>query len=112
MSPKLVIRPAEGEDVDQIWESIRQVIAGGDTYVFLPNSSREKLLAYWMHPDVHTYVTLSDGAIVGTFLIRDNFPGLGAHVANAAYMTLPQAGGQGIGTAMGEYSLGEAKNLG
>ncbi|MBX2876757.1 MAG: GNAT family N-acetyltransferase [Saprospiraceae bacterium] len=112
MNLNLAIRRATGEDADQLWEIIRQVIARGDTYVFSPDSSREKMLSYWLHPDAHTYVATMDEAIVGTFIIKDNFPDLGSHVANAGYMTSPQVTGQGIGTAMGKYSLEEARRLG
>lgn len=70
------------------------------------------MFAFWLNKKVHTYVATLDEKIVGTFLIRDNFPDLGSHVANAAYMTLPRFTGQGIGTAMGKYSLREAKRLG
>ena len=40
------IRKAIPPDYDDIWEIIRQVISTGDTYVFDPDSSKEKMLAY------------------------------------------------------------------
>jgi ribosomal protein S18 acetylase RimI-like enzyme len=46
------------------------------------------------------------------FLIKDNQPGLGAHIANAAYMVSEKAEGKGIGKSMCLYSLDEAKRLG
>jgi len=106
------IRKAIPSDYDAIWEIIRQVIATGDTYVFDPNSSKEKMLAYWCAPDKHTYVAVINSEIVGSFVLRDNQPDLGSHIANGAYMTLPSASGQGIGKAMGAYSIEEAKRLG
>jgi ribosomal protein S18 acetylase RimI-like enzyme len=106
------IRKAQSQDQDQIWEIIRQVIAEGDTYVFSPDSSKEKMLAYWFGQDKHTYVATIDSKIVGTFLIKDNQPDLGSHIANAAYMTSPASTGQGVGKTMGEFSLVEAKRLG
>jgi len=112
MNLKPTIRRAEPQDEDQIWNILKQVIANGDTYVFSPDSSKAKMLAYWLAPEVHPYVAIHDEKIVGTFIIRDNFPDLGAHIANASYMTLPQARGQGIGSAMGIFSLMEAKRLG
>ena len=80
------IRKANAGDSDQIWEIIREVISKGDTYTFDPNSSKEMMLNYWYGPDRHTYVATDKGKIVGTFLIRDNQPGLGAHIANGSYM--------------------------
>ncbi|MCU0448046.1 MAG: GNAT family N-acetyltransferase [Microscillaceae bacterium] len=106
------IRKARPEDAPQIWEIIRPVIATGDTYVFYPDSSEESMLAYWLAPDKHTYVALLEGAVVGTFFLKDNQLGLGSHIANAGYMTAPAAAGRGIGKAMGEFSLLEAKRLG
>lgn len=108
----LEIRKATTEDKDQIWEIIEQVISGGDTYVFDPSSGKEKMLAYWCGPDKHVYVAVLNGRIAGTFFIKDNQPDLGSHIANAGYMTLPSAAGQGIGKATGEFSLIEAKRLG
>jgi len=106
------IRKAESKDYDSIWNIIKQVIAGGDTYVFAPDSDRNTMLNYWCGADKYTYVAEIDSEAVGTFIIKDNFPGLGSHVANASYMTLPGSFGKGIGRAMAEYSLVEAKNLG
>lgn len=106
------IRKACFEDYDQIWEIIKQVISSGDTYVFAPDSSKEKMLAYWCGKDKHTFVATINGRIAGTFILKDNQPDLGSHIANASYMTLPSASGRGIGKAMGEFSLQEAKRLG
>ncbi len=106
------IRKAIPADNDGIWEIIRLVIAKGDTYVFAPDSSREKMLAFWLAEDKHTYVAVDDDRIAGTFFIKSNQPDLGAHVANAGYMTHPNASGRGIGRQMAEFSLIEAKRLG
>ncbi|MEZ5424862.1 MAG: GNAT family N-acetyltransferase [Pyrinomonadaceae bacterium] len=108
----LTIRKAETRDRDQIWEIIREVIKTGDTYVFAPDSSREKMFSFWFGPDRHTYVAEMDGQVVGTFMIKDNQPDLGSHVANAGYMTSPKAFGRGIGTEMGLFSIEEARRLG
>jgi len=106
------IRIATPEDSGQIWEIIREVISKGDTYVFDPHSSRETMLNYWYGPDRHTYVATDNGNIVGTFMLRDNQPGMGAHIANGSYMVSQVASGKGIGKKMGEFSLAEAKRLG
>ena len=106
------IRQATAADNDSIWGIIQQVISSGDTYVFDPKSSKEKMLAYWCGQDKHTYVATLNGTVVGTFMMKDNQPDLGSHIANAGYMTSPVVSRQGIGKAMGEFSLEEAKRLG
>ncbi|HLM60586.1 MAG TPA: N-acetyltransferase [Pyrinomonadaceae bacterium] len=108
----LEIRKATEKDQTQIWEIIKSVIASGDTYVFSPNSSKEKMLAFWCGADKQTYVALAENKIVGTFFIKDNQPDLGSHIANAGYMVAPEAKGKRIGRLMAEFSLEEARKLG
>ncbi len=108
----LEIRKATTNDYDAIWNIISDVIATGDTYVFHPASSKEKMLAYWCSPAAHTYVALDNDEVVGTFVMRDNQPDLGSHIANAGYMVSPLAAGKGIGKTMALFSLEEAKRLG
>ncbi len=106
------IRPAVESDKPGIWRIIRAVIAGGDTYVFAPDTPEQEMFPYWFALDKHNYVAVSDGEVVGTFWIKANQPGLGSHIANAAYMVSPNAKRQGIGRQMAEFSLAAARELG
>jgi ribosomal protein S18 acetylase RimI-like enzyme len=106
------IRQATTADYDEIWEIIHQVLQSGDTYVFAPSSSKEKMLGIWCAPNKHTYVALYSGKIAGTYAIGDNQMDLGSHIANGSYMVSPAYAGKGIGKAMGEHSLTEARMLG
>ncbi|HEY6806252.1 MAG TPA: N-acetyltransferase [Pyrinomonadaceae bacterium] len=108
----LLIRKAEAADADAIWNIFHEVVAKGDTYTFDPATSKEQALAIWMAPLAYTFVATSDGEIVGTYFMKANQPGLGSHVANAGYMVKPEIHGRGIGRAMCEHSLREAKRLG
>src|SRR5712672_3964125 len=108
----LQIRRARKEDREAIWQIFRVVVAGGDTYVFDRNISRRKALAYWLGPKTRCYVALSDQGIVGSYILKANQPGLGSHVANAGFMVSPSARGRGIGRAMAEHCLAEARRLG
>src|SRR5476649_2918885 len=106
------IRTAVPSDHEEIWNIITDVISTGDTYVFSPDSSKEKMLNFWCSEDKQTYVALIDNKLAGTFFLKDNQPDLCSHIANAGYMTSPDAFGKGIGKAMGEFSIKEAKRLG
>lgn len=108
----ITIRKYTEEDKEQIWEIIKSVISGGDTYVFAPDSPKEKMLAYWCGADKKTYVAVLENKIVGTFFLKENQPDLGSHIANAGYMVAPDAQGKRIGRKMAEFSLEEAKRLG
>jgi ribosomal protein S18 acetylase RimI-like enzyme len=99
-------------DSDDLWNIIHTVIQSGDTYVYSPDSSREKMLEIWF--DIHKYAYLCEieGQVVGTFFIKANQPDLGSHVANAGYMVHPDFRGKGIAEAMCRFSMQEAKRLG
>jgi L-amino acid N-acyltransferase YncA len=106
------IRQATAADSDAIWDIFRSVVVTGDTYAFDPGISRDEALAYWLHPSNWRYVAEREGNIVGTYILKANQPGLGSHVANAAFMVSPLGRGFGVGRAMGEHSLSEARRLG
>jgi L-amino acid N-acyltransferase YncA len=106
------IRPATKADRDAVWRIFHEVVAAGDTYAFAPEISREEAFAYWFRPDMHTYIAAAEGKIVGTYILKPNQSGPGSHVANAAFMVAATARGQGIGRAMGEHCLDEARRLG
>ena len=106
------IRKATEADRPAVWQIIREVIKGGDTYVFDPDAPEDEMIAYWFSPEKHNYVAVADGSVAGIFWLKANQPGLGAHVGNAAYMVAPDAKGNGVGKRMAEYSLDEARRLG
>jgi L-amino acid N-acyltransferase YncA len=108
----LEIRRASDADADAIWRIFRAVVEPGDTYAFDPDTPRDEALATWMSPRVRTYVAGADGETFGTYVLKPNQPGLGAHVANAAFMVAPWARGRGVGRAMADHCLAEARRLG
>lgn len=112
MSADLVIRRAEDADFDGIWEIFHAVVAQGDTYVYPTETTKEEARAIWMAPGLSTYVALLDGEVVGTYILKANQPGLGSHVANAGYMVRSDRAGRGIGRALCEHSLDEARRAG
>ena len=108
---KINIRKATPQDFAGIWEIFSQVIASGDTYAHLPNTTKEEAFEYWMALGTHTYVALTNNNIIGAYYLRSNQPGLGSHIANAAYIVHPNHQGQGVGNKLAMHSLEEAKKL-
>jgi len=107
----LTIREATYHDRDAIWEIFRATVAPGDAFVYDPNTPREEAMAYWFAKGTRTYVAEQSGKIIGSYILRDNRPGLGNHVSNAGFMVDPAARGSGVGRKMGEHALSEARRL-
>jgi L-amino acid N-acyltransferase YncA/8-oxo-dGTP pyrophosphatase MutT (NUDIX family) len=107
-----MIRPATWADADAIWEIFQKVVAGRDTYVFLPDTPRDEAVAYWLDANTVARVAELDGRVVGMYKLVENNRGLGAHVANASFMVDPSASGRGVGYAMGADCLREARGQG
>jgi L-amino acid N-acyltransferase YncA len=106
------IRAATNTDRHAIWKIFHEIIATGDTYAVDPRMSREQALNYWFRADTHTYVAEKDSRIVGTYILKPNQLGPGSHVANAAFMVAADAQGCGVGRAMVEHCLSEARRVG
>jgi L-amino acid N-acyltransferase YncA len=106
------IRPAINADRDAIWNIFHEIIAAGDTYAFDPQMPRQEALAYWFRAASQTFVAEYDGRVVGTYIVKPNQPGLGSHVANAAFMVARDTEGAGVGRRMAEHCLSEARRMG
>jgi ribosomal protein S18 acetylase RimI-like enzyme len=106
------IRATGPDDAAAIWQVLRAVIEPGDTFPFEPDASRQEVLATWFSPGAHSYVAEEEGQVVGSYFIRPNQPGLGAHVANGSYAVHPSFRRRGVGRAMAEHSFAEARALG
>lgn len=103
------IRRATEADFVAMWSIFHTVVAAGDTYVFSPATSREDAHVYWLNPEITTYVAEDNGCVVGFYKLIPNQRDLGSHVANASFMVSPEAHGKGIGKAMGQHCILEAK---
>jgi len=106
------IRIAQEQDFDGIWEIFHHVVSAGDSYVYAPSTTKDEAYVLWCNDSVETYVAIHEGQVVGTYIIKPNFPGAGAHVANASYMVSPSARGLGIGRLLGVHSITKAQESG
>jgi GNAT superfamily N-acetyltransferase len=74
--------------------------------------TRQDALSYWLAPSNEVFVAEERETILGTYWLRANAAGGGAHVANAAFMVSPSATGGGIAQALCEHSLERARSRG
>ena len=63
-------------------------------------------------PQTPSFVAETETGIAGTYYLRANQQGGGAHVANCGYITAPDATGRGIARTMCEHSMEEARGRG
>jgi ribosomal protein S18 acetylase RimI-like enzyme len=108
----LKIRPALDHDRAAIWSIIGPVIRAGETYTLPVDMTEDAAVRYWTGPDRHSFIAEDEGVPVGTYYLRANQAGGGAHVANCGYMTDAAVQQRGVARAMCEHSLGEARRRG
>jgi ribosomal protein S18 acetylase RimI-like enzyme len=108
----MLIRAARKEDRDAIWQVLEPTIRAGDTYPLPRDMNKAEAIAYWTGPDSETFVAEKDGRVVGTYYLRANQHGGGAHVANCGYVTADDARGRGVARSMCEHSLQHARERG
>jgi len=112
METSPAIRPATPADDDAIWRILEPTFRAGETYPIPRDISRADALAYWRSPSHTVFVAEDGGEIVGTYYLRANNRGGGAHVANCGYMTAVGAMGRGVARAMCQHSLHVARERG
>jgi len=109
----VTIRMAVPADSDAVWAILEPVIRAGETYCLPRDLSRNEALAFWFASGHEVFVAADDqGHVVGTYFLRANQKGGGAHVANCGYVTAGPASGRGVARAMCRHSLDYAASRG
>jgi GNAT superfamily N-acetyltransferase len=108
----MLIRPFHEKDADALWSILEPIIRAGETYPMPRDMDCESALAFWLSSAHEVFVAEDNAEIVGTYFLRENQKGGGAHVANCGYMTAPSATGRGVARAMCAHSLDRARQRG
>lgn len=105
------IRDATPEDWAQIWPFFRSIVAAGDTFTYPRDITEDVARAMWMkQPPGRTFVAVDgDGTVLGTAEIHPNQPGPGSHVANGSYLVDERYAGRGVGRALAEHTIAQAR---
>ncbi len=110
-SVRLRIRPAAPGDADAMWAILQSVLATRDTLPFGDSLDYDTFLAHWFGGHA-AHVATEDDRVVGLYKVGANYPDLGAHVASATYVVDPAAQGRGVGRALVEHSIEQARGNG
>jgi L-amino acid N-acyltransferase YncA len=109
---ELSIRAAVFADQESVWQTLEPTIRAGESVALAQDMTRENALDYWFSARHEVFVAEQAGTIVGSYLLRANQTGGGAHVANCVYVVSQPATGRGIAQAMCEHSLTHARTRG
>ena len=107
------IRPFEEKDWIAAWQIIEPVFRAGETYAYSPDITEAEARKVWVELPSATFIAEdADSHVLGTYYIKPNQPGLGAHVCNCGYITAESARHRGIASEMCRHSQHEAISRG
>jgi len=109
---ELSIRHAVYADQERVWQALEPTLRAGESIALDRDITRASALDYWFSARHEVFVAEQEGTVVGTYFLRANNAGGGAHVANSVYVVSPSATGRGIAQAMCEHSLAHARQRG
>ena len=108
----VTIRPFTPADWPAAWRILEPVFRAGDTYSFPADITEDEAFRAWAGVPAATFVAETAGEVVGTYYLKANQPGGGAHVCNCGYAVGEAARGKGVASAMCEHSQREAVKRG
>jgi L-amino acid N-acyltransferase YncA len=114
ISPAITVRRAGVDDAEAIQVILNEVIEDGAAFLAEEAKNLAETKQMWLEAPAETYVACDSagGEILGAYLLKPNFPGRGAHIANATYMVKRSQQGRGVGRLLGAHSLAQARRAG
>jgi GNAT superfamily N-acetyltransferase len=106
------IRAATEEDIDELFGGFARIVAAREGFPQVPPLTREDFDGMWVLGSSAVRVARFGAYLIGGYYIRPNYAGRAAHIANAGYFVLAAYRGTGVGRALVEHSLREARRLG
>ena len=97
---------------DELFDAFSRIDAAGEGFPKAAPLTREDFDDYWIAHSLAVCVARFGGHLVGAYYIKPNFVGRAAHIANAGFFVLSPYRGTGVGRALVEHSLHEARRLG
>jgi len=105
----VILRDATPDDWAAIWPFLHDIVAAGETYTLPRDLDEEQARALWMSAARTVVATDDDGTVLGTAKFGPNHLGPASHIANASFMVAPAAAGRGVGRALGEHVVEQAR---
>ena len=106
------IRPHRPKDDEAILAAYREAIAEGRSFPPSEPPTMERMHEVWLKDKSIVLTAELEGLVAGCCYVQPNFPGRARRIANAGYLVAGWARGRGVGKALLDRSLEEAKRLG
>jgi hypothetical protein len=74
------IRPMTPEDFERFWPTFQSIVQARETYAYDPQLSAEQARQLWLELPLRTLVAEQDGELLGSYFLKANAAGPGAHV--------------------------------
>ncbi len=108
----ITIRAADAGDHDGLFALYARVVAQGGAFPQEPPVDEATFREAWIDGKTGVYVAALDGDLAGSYHLLPNYAGTAGHIANAGYMVVPERRRRGVGEALVEHSLDEARRHG
>ncbi|MCK2221165.1 GNAT family N-acetyltransferase [Actinomadura sp. ATCC 31491] len=107
----MLIREATPEDWPGMWAFMEGIVRAGETFSWDRDTPEPRARRMWFpEPPGRTFVAVdADGTVLGTANSVRNHGGGAGHISSASFMVDPARSGQGVGRALGEHVLEQAR---
>ena len=106
------IAAATAVEHDELFDAFSRIVAAGEGFPQAFPLTREDFEDYWIAHSSAVCVARFGRHLVGAYYVKPNFVGRAAHIANAGYFVLAPYRSTGVGRALVDHSLREARRLG
>lgn len=110
----LDIHAARPEEHRDLYEAFAEIVARGEGFPQDPAVALtyDDFSDYWLDHKSFVAVATVAGRLAGSYHLKPNFVGRGAHIANAGYFVVRGLRGHGIGERLVRHSMEQALALG
>jgi ribosomal protein S18 acetylase RimI-like enzyme len=108
----VTITTATLDEHDDLFLAFSRIVAAGEGFPQRAPLTRQEFDDYFIEHSSAVCVARDGGSLAGAYYVKPNYVGRAAHIANAGYFVLPPYRGTGVGKALVEHSLREARRLG
>ena len=106
------IREYRETDWQELWPVLKQVFREGKTYAVQDQIGETDAQHIWIGVPARTFVILDENDhLTGSYYIKPNQSGRGAHVCNCGYVVAKENRGKGYASLMCLHSQNRAKEM-